>query len=361
MKELHYYAGGNTAKGFVHFFESNFQELERLFILKGGPGTGKSSLIKSIGHEWKLLGYDLEWIHCSSDVGSMDAVIIPKLKAGIVDGTNPHVIEPSVPGVIDDYVNFGEAWNRQKLLRTKDEILSLTKKVKDGYQRAYQLFALGLMEHDELEKIYIQCMDFTKANQITQELINKLIPKMSRSRQSIVKHRFLGATTPEGPKDFLENITQDIKNRYFIKGRAGSGKSTMLKKIAKQAEESGYHVEVYHCGFDPNSLDMVIVRELNFAVFDSTAPHEYFPSRENDTIVDLYELTIHPGTDEKYAKEIRIATNKYKEKMKEGIHQLAETKKLRDQLEELYIKAMDFSIVDEIREAINNELKMLAK
>ena len=47
--------------------------------------------------------------------------------------------------------------------------------------------------------------------------------------------------------------------------------------------------------------------------------------------------------------------------MKEGIHQLAETKKLRDQLEELYIKAMDFSIVDEIREAINNELKMLAK
>ena len=94
MKELHYYAGGNTAKGFVHFFESNFQELERLFILKGGPGTGKSSLIKSIGHEWKLLGYDLEWIHCSSDVGSMDAVIIPKLKAGIVDGTNPHVIEP---------------------------------------------------------------------------------------------------------------------------------------------------------------------------------------------------------------------------------------------------------------------------
>ena len=40
----------------------------------------------------------------------------------------------------------------------------------------------------------------------------------------------------------------------------------MLKKLAKVAEEKGFDVEVYHCGFDPNSLDMVIVRELGFAI-----------------------------------------------------------------------------------------------
>ena len=45
----------------------------------------------------------------------------------------------------------------------------------------------------------------------------------------------------------------------------------MLKKLAKAAEEKGFEVEVYHCGFDPNSLDMVIVRELGFAIL--IAPH----------------------------------------------------------------------------------------
>lgn len=91
---LRYFAGGNTALGFYNLFESNLQGLQRIFILKGGPGTGKSSLMKAIGSEWAERGYDIELIHCSSDKDSIDAVIIPALSVGIVDGTAPHVIEP---------------------------------------------------------------------------------------------------------------------------------------------------------------------------------------------------------------------------------------------------------------------------
>src|SRR5690606_23422800 len=135
-KELHYFAGGNTAKGFVHFFDSNFQDLQRLFILKGGPGTGKSSMIKSIGQEWLDSCYFVEWIHCSSDPDSLDAMILPELKVGIVDGTNPHVIEPKYPGVVDDYVNLGTAWDRSRLLTQKDEIIALSNQIKEGFQKA---------------------------------------------------------------------------------------------------------------------------------------------------------------------------------------------------------------------------------
>lgn len=48
------------------------------------------------------------------------------------------------------------------------------------------------------------------------------------------------------------------------------------------------------------SLDMVLLRELDIVIFDSTAPHEYFPDRDNDEVVDMYEITVTPGTDEKY-------------------------------------------------------------
>ncbi|MBL1704179.1 hypothetical protein ELE02_33765, partial [Klebsiella pneumoniae] len=146
--------------------------------------------------------------------------------------------------------------------------------------------------------------DFNKANELTDELIQKLFTNEG-GKQSTVKHRFLGAATPKGAVDFVPNLTEGLPQRYFIKGRPGSGKSTMLKKLAKVAEEKGFDVEVYHCGFDPNSLDMVIVRELGFAIFDSTAPHEYFPSRGGDEIIDMYDLIVAPGTDEKYATEIR--------------------------------------------------------
>ena len=40
---------------------------------------------------------------------------------------------------------------------------------------------------------------------------------------------------------------------------------------------------------------MVIFRELGIAIFDSTAPNEYFPSRAGNEIIEMYELLITPG------------------------------------------------------------------
>lgn len=134
---LNYYAGGNTARGFHNLYEENLKGLNRLFILKGGPGTGKSSLIKAIGREWVEKGYDIEFLHCSSDNKSVDGVIIPKLKVGIVDGTSPHVIEPKMPGVVEEYINLGIAWDSDKLRKQKVEIERFVSEASKAFQAAY--------------------------------------------------------------------------------------------------------------------------------------------------------------------------------------------------------------------------------
>lgn len=261
-KVRNYYAGGNTARGFHSFFESNLQNLDKLFILKGGPGTGKSSLMKSIGNEYVNQGYDIEFVHCSSDNDSIDGVIIPALGVGIVDGTAPHVIEPKAPGAIEEYVNLGSAWDSQELSQHKEEILRITSDISRSFQKAYSTFYEALKIHDEWEKIYIGNMNFSKANEVTEELIQAFFGEISLNKKADVRHRYFGAATPKGAVDFIQNLTEDVAKRYFIKGRPGSGKSTMLKKIASSAEEKGFDVEIYHCGFDPNSLDMVVLREL---------------------------------------------------------------------------------------------------
>ncbi|WNB91731.1 PRK06851 family protein [Bacillus sp. NEB1478] len=358
-KILNYYAGGNTARGFHNLFESNLSGLERLFILKGGPGTGKSTLMKAIGKKWNDIGYDVEYIHCASDNGSIDGVILRGLKVGIVDGTSPHVIEPKAPGALEEYVNLGAAWDSVLLAEKKDEILQLSESISDDFARAYSIFHEALLVHDEWEKIYIESMDYSKADELTDELISTFFAKKV-NRQANVFHRFLGAATPKGAVDHVPNLTEGLKERFFIKGRPGSGKSTLLKKLAAKAEESGYDVEVYHCGFDPNSLDMIIVRELGFAIFDSTAPHEYFPERAGDTIIDMYAKTITPGTDEKHAAELKNISGRYSDKMKEAISFLAKAKRKHDDLENYYIGAMDFSKISEIQEQVDQEIEKLA-
>lgn len=358
-KILNYFAGGNTARGFHNLYESNLQGLSRLFILKGGPGTGKSSLMKKIGNVWVEKGYDIEFLHCSSDNKSIDGVIIPKLKVGIVDGTAPHVIEPKAPGAIEEYINLGEAWDSARLQEHKEAILKLTDEISNAFNTAYSQFAEALRIHDEWEKFYIENMDFVKANELTNQLIERLFGDSGLDGEGKVIDRFLGAATPAGAVDFVPNLTETVGKRYFIKGRPGSGKSTMLKKLAAEAKSRGYEVEVYHCGFDPHSLDMVIVRELDFAIFDSTAPHEYFPERETDEIIDMYTELIEPGTDERYAAEIKDVGSRYKNKMSEAISSLAKAKELRDRLEKIYISAMDFSKVDGIASQIQAEIETL--
>ncbi|WNS75351.1 PRK06851 family protein [Bacillus sp. DTU_2020_1000418_1_SI_GHA_SEK_038] len=360
-KILNYYGGGNTARGFYSLFESNLQGLERLFILKGGPGTGKSSLMKAVGSEWAEKGYDLEYIHCSSDNNSIDGVIIPALKVGIVDGTAPHVIEPNTPGAVEEYVNLGEAWDSKALAERKEEITQINERVSRSFEMAYSKLAEALKIHDKWENIYIENMDFAKADQLTNKLLKEFFGNMQLNKASNVKHRFLGAATPIGAVDFVQNLTEGLPKRYFVKGRAGTGKSTMLRKLAAEGEKRGFDLEIYHCGFDPHSLDMLIFRELGLAIFDSTSPHEYFPDRSGDEIIDTYEIIVTPGTDEIFAEQIKEISGQYKAKMKEAISYLAQAKAQREELEKIYISAMDFKIVDRLRNDIRAEILQMSK
>lgn len=359
-KTRHYFAGGNTARGFYSLYETNLEDLEKLFILKGGPGTGKSTLMKKLGLAWEERGIDVEYLHCASDAQSIDGIIFPTLKAGIVDGTPPHVIEPKAPGAVEEYVNLGAAWNSSQLGDKKGDIVQLTEAIGIAYEQAYKLFAEALSVHDEWEEIYINNLNFAKLNQLTEKLMTNFFGEMVLNKTSDVRHRFLGAATPTGAVDYVPNLTNDIPKRFFLKGRPGSGKSTMLKKLAAEAKKRGFDVEIYHCGFDPHSLDMVIVRELGLAIFDSTAPHEYFPSREGDEIVDIYKTAILPATDDIYAEEIKEISERYRSKMTAATNYLSQAKELHDKLEEIYIAAMDFEKINEIQKTLEDKMNQIA-
>ncbi|MFK4438000.1 thymidylate kinase [Paenibacillus sp. RC73] len=353
---LNFYASGNTAEGFANLYNSSLQGLTRLFVLKGGPGTGKSRLIREIGEHMAQQGYEIWILHCAADNDSLDGVIIPKLKAGIVDGTAPHVIEPELPETVIVHVDVEQAADRLQLNLQKQEIDSLTEQITQAHNQAYSGFAEALRIHDEWETIYIASMNFQLADELTQEYIELLYGDRKLERVSRVDRRFLGATTPKGAVDYVPNLTAGLK-RYLVKGRAGSGKSTLLKKLAAEGIQRGFDIEIYHCGFDPNSLDMIIVRELGFAIFDSTAPHEYEPVHATDEIVDMYSRCIQTGTDEAHSDAIADIKERYSKAMKQSIQHLTQAKSLRDELKEIYAATMDVHLVDQIRSRIEQEIR----
>ncbi|MFC7062009.1 hypothetical protein [Halobacillus seohaensis] len=354
-KELHYFAGDHTAKGFHPLYASNFQGLEHIIQLLGGHSHLKSGILQRVAKEWKEKGYEVEVVHSSSDSKALDSVIFPQLNVAI-HGQPIHT--RGFGDWTEKLVDVDSGMIFDKLNSKKEVITSHRNQIMDAQSKAYQSFKAGLDVHDDLESIYISKMDFTKADELTQDFIQRLeIPKKTEDKKPLTKHRFFGASTPEGVIDFIPNVTADLANRYFVKGRAGTGKSTFLKKVALAAEENKYDVEMYHCGFDPDSIDMIVVRELGFCVFDSTDPHEYFPEREGDRIIDLYAETVTAGTDEKYAPEISALTKGYKSHMKDGIVFLQQAKSCLDELSKVYEEATPDTLLDELHEAVCKEIE----
>ncbi len=89
LKKL--FPGGNTSQGFYSYYDYVISpNATRIFIIKGGPGVGKSSLMRSIGETMLERGYDVEYHCCSSDNGSLDGVCIPQIGVALIDGTAPH-------------------------------------------------------------------------------------------------------------------------------------------------------------------------------------------------------------------------------------------------------------------------------
>lgn len=356
MKEIiNYFTSGNTAKGFVSLLQNNLSDIEKVYLFIGNQTKWKSNLLKRIGRKWSENGYSIECIHSINDNSTLDCIINTNTKVAVINKSiDIHIdISSKIP---TEKTNFNLICNQIKLKENSENIKSLLLQIEKNTEIAYHYFQKALKIHDEWEKIYICNMDFAKADKTTAEVFDLLIGNEKLNKLSIVKDRFLGAATPDGAVDFIQDLTKNINKRYFIKGRPGTGKSTLLKYIAKKASQNGIDVEIYHCGFDPNSLDMLIFRELGKCIFDSTSPHEHFPSRENDEIIDVYEKYIKEGTDEKYEIKLEDIKTRYKANVDLGTEYLKKAKEKYDELEEIYNKAADFEKLNSIGEELVTKL-----
>ena len=135
-----FFAAANTEDGFFSLFDEIFppEKLKRIYILKGGPGTGKSTLMRSVGFTAEANGYDAEYYYCSSDTGSLDGVVIPALGIAVMDGTAPHMTDPRYPGAVERIVNLGEAFDLAGLEGERERLLSQISAKRDAYRTAYR-------------------------------------------------------------------------------------------------------------------------------------------------------------------------------------------------------------------------------
>ena len=217
----------------------------------------------------------------------------------------------------------------------------------------------GKKIHDLWENIYIKNIDFEKLNLIREKYIDIVFKNVIYYKEAKVCFRYFGSVSGYGSINYIPDIINRRKKVYYIKGRPGTCKSSFMKALLEEGRKRGIDAIVYPCASDPTSLDMVEFPELDVCFFDSTPPHEFFPIKDTDEIIDLYEYLLPRGYDEANAKELNEIKQLYNETIALGNYYLSKALYEQNCVENLYLSKVDFfklsNVIDEIIYTINKE------
>ncbi len=321
---------------------------------------GKSTLMRKIGEKFVAEGYDVEYCCCSSDPSSLDGVRIIDLGVVLLDGTSPHIVDPINPGAVDEIVNLGVYWNEMGIRRSREEIIQLTRECSRLFNKAYGYLAQARILNDELESYYTdaEAVNFAGLNATARGLETLLLSGSKLNVEPGERHLFASGITPEGTINYMETLFDKLSRRYILRGPAGTGKATLVRKIFDAAVNKGITVEAFHCSLRPEEIEHLILPELGIGVITATPPHEYKAS-PGDIVLDTSEFT-YPANLKAFEPDMAEANRRYHEALTRGISFLERAKTVHDALEAYYVPHMDFDGVNACRETLVNRINNYA-
>ena len=356
--QIQYFLGANSPQGFYSLYDQLLppETANAIYIIKGGPGCGKSTLMRQVGAQVAQAGETVEYILCSGDPGSLDGVVLPRLKVALVDGTAPHVIEPKYPGMVEQYVNLGVCYDRVGLQEVREELQNCMVGYKEHYQRAYRcLGAAAEIREDVRDTLMTEELEAKLAKRARGILSRELKPKKD-GQTGQVKQRFLGAVSHMGVLTLYDTVAAQCTRVYELSDRYGLA-HPMLSRLLAGAVLGGYDVVACPDPMAPDRLAHLLVPEVGLA-FVTAAPPRPYPGKacrrlRLETMVDRELL-------DRCRSRLRFSIKVSNALVEEAVDSLARAKAMHDDLEGLYHPYVDFERGSRMGEEILQEILALA-
>ena len=332
-----YYLGSNTYKGFYGLYEEAIAPLDRVFLLKGGPGTGKSSLMKKVMKEGLNRGYSVECWHCSGDPNSLDGVLLKELGVAVIDATAPHAVEPKIPVAKEVIINLLDCVRRDKIKDYRSHLEKLANDKKECFVRAYEHLKCGFGHFTQINRLLTDNVDMGEIDLVAREYALKIAGEKGEGdkvKKKGVSRRFFRAITPEGVASFDDTM----KDKKVI---AVKGEDILIDRFVTTLVDSVGADVIFLNPYDADFVEGCVVGDVA-VVRECDGPDCTVDLTDFEKKADLYALS--------------RARAKLDEEIEEGVGNISKARSVHLGIERFYVGAMDFDLADKLTDRVLKDI-----
>lgn len=318
----HYFVEGLTARGRISLVPVLTMEWQHLYILLGGAGTGKSTLIKNIGLDLFERGYEVDFWRSASDPDSIAGFLLPQAGIGMVDSMDISPMRWQAPGLIETFIDFNPFLDEKKLHRSKREIVALAKNIDEIQKNIEEQLAEDMKEKrrkggssyrppfraEKNNHLFMLPDDFNRCPQA-----KTVLQQLQMSRTSFCFLHGLGST---GWVNLVSHFIADCDQICF----EGAETVDALNWIFCEAQHLGQVMMAVLHPLDPDEVIGLVFPERNLALWQGNP-------KEN----------------------MGILSEKTKELLNNWHHQ-------QTLLKRTYTEAMDFNRINGVQEELINKI-----
>ncbi|AHF08232.1 hypothetical protein [Desulfitobacterium metallireducens] len=327
----HYFAEGVTSRGYISLLPDMMSEWKRTYVLMGGPGTGKSTMIKMIGLELLDRGYEVDFMRSAQDPDSMAGFSIRRSNLAMLDLYEVAPLKWRAPGIVEQFVDFMPLCDLRKLDQHRLQILEL----EDIEKRLQKEIGIRLAEEFG-EKIRPKAPTFegkqerpwllniyssSDLNEGREEPWSKAQGALRKLQKSKVTPFFLHGLDCEGWLNLAPHYLSDFDQIRLD----GKETSEAMDWILSEAEQLGQIIDMVLHPLYPDKVIGIVFPQRNLAIWQGG------PEELKDQ-----------GLDRPFSSALKNA--------------LVQFQNARERLKSIYMNEIDFSRVDQLRDEMLNQI-----
>lgn len=326
-----FFAGANTASGFVGDYGNIADEnkLERVYVIKGGSGTGKSTLMRRCAAEAEKAGVPvIRWL-CGSDPDSLDCVVLDN-RIAVLDGTAPHVRDMVYPGASSELIDVSRFWDSAALEKDRDAIVEHAARKTACYASAYRYLAAAEL----LEREKSVCTSALFLREKAEACIDRLLKKLGKpvSKNAAVREIRTHALTMKGA--FVsDSLGMNAAHRYTVTDAFGCA-VPFMRLLTEKLTAAGYSLTAARLPV-PDVISGIFIEDCGVCI-------EVGQPEGNDSVINMQRFIISDFPDG-VRGEFRLASKIQQSCIDEALRQLAKASEEHFTIEQIYIRAMDFA------------------